>query len=152
MLLLYIQLYLSHAYRLDVTSKQCMSNQFSNDGLESALLRTSLELINKLCNNLVPEFSVLPFVHSVKFVKCWKLKLPLPLLKLLFPSHYTFSACRMSMTDQNCISMILILYTCVLFTLYEPFFSFHMSSNFSLDLVIGISRSVFIKKHTFLFC
>ena len=71
MLLLYIQLYLSHAYRLDVTSKQCMSNQFSNNGLESALLRTSLELINKLCNNLVPEFSVLPFVHSVKFVKCW---------------------------------------------------------------------------------
>ena len=71
MLLLYIQLYLSHAYRLDVTSKQCMSNQFSNDGLESVLLRTSLELINKLCNNLVPEFSVLPFVQSVKFVKCW---------------------------------------------------------------------------------
>ena len=63
MLLLYIKLYLSHAYKLDVkvTSKQCMSNQFSNNGLESALLRTSLELINKLCNNLVPEFSVLPF-------------------------------------------------------------------------------------------
>ena len=73
MLLLYIKLYLSHAYKLDVkvTSEQCMSNQFSNDGLEySALLRTLLELINKLCNNLVPEFSVLPFVHSVKFVKC----------------------------------------------------------------------------------